>query len=179
GPLVKACYPRCLMIAAVDVCYQDAGPALAACVLFRDWPDAQAARTLVEIIDHVLPYEPGAFYKRELPCVLQVLRAAAAPLDAVVIDGYVWLSDDGRPGLGAHLFEALGEKTPIVGVAKTSFMGSAFAESVLRGGSTKPLFITAAGVPPSEAAGWIHRMSGPHRLPSLLKQVDRLCRRGS
>jgi hypothetical protein len=33
------------------------------------------------------PYEPGAFYKRELPFLLQVLRAAAAPIETVVIDG--------------------------------------------------------------------------------------------
>jgi len=167
------------VIAAVDVCYQDHGPALAACVLFRAWGDARASKSLVETIEQVLPYEPGAFYKRELPCVLQVLRAAGEPLDVVVIDGYVWLSDDGRPGLGAHLFEALGKTVPVVGVAKTSFMGSAFAEEVLRGGSSKPLFVTAAGAPGAVAAAWVRQMSGPHRLPTLLKQVDRLCRSGA
>ena len=72
-----------------------------------------------------------------------------------------------NPGLGAHLHEALGGGVPVIGVAKTSFMGSAFAEVVRRNGSASPLFVTAAGVEPAVAAGWISQMSGPHRLPTL------------
>jgi deoxyribonuclease V len=97
-------------------------------------------------------------------------------MEIIVIDGYVWLSEDGRPGLGAHLFEALARTTAIVGVSKTSFAGSAFAVSVYRGGSHRPLFVTAAGVEPAIAAGWIGGMHGAHRIPTLLKRVDRLCR---
>lgn len=163
------------VIAALDVCY---GPtrAAAACVLFSTFRDASPAATHVAHVTDVAPYEPGAFYKRELPCLLAVLALAPSPLDAVVVDGYVWLSDDGRPGLGAHLFEALNRQTPIVGVAKTTFTGAAFAEPVLRGGSAKPLYVTAAGVDARTAAGWIREMAGPHRLPTLLKLVDRLAR---
>ncbi len=94
----------------------------------------------------------------------------------VVIDGYVWLSEDRRPGLGARLFEALGGSVVVVGVAKTGFAGSAFAEPVLRGDSAKPLYVTAAGVEASVAAGWIRGMHGEYRVPTLLRRVDRLCR---
>ena len=66
------------MIAAVDVCYDEQGGAVAACVLFHAFSDAQEARVLVERVTGVLPYEPGSFYKRELPCVLQVLRAVGS-----------------------------------------------------------------------------------------------------
>ena len=118
----------------------------------------------------------GAFYKRELPCILAVLQAAATPVEVVVIDGYVWLSEDRKPGLGARLFEALGGATVVVGVAKTGFAGSAFAETVLRGDSEKPLYVTAAGVDATVAAGWIRGMHGEYRLPTLLRKVDRLCR---
>lgn len=165
------------MIAAVDVAYGPRG-GVAAAVLFHTFGDAAPAGAHVATVADIAPYEPGAFYKRELPCVLAVLRAAG-PVEAVVIDGYVWLSADGRPGLGAHLFEALGGGTVVVGVAKTTFTGSAFAEPVLRGTSAKPLYVTAAGVAPAVAAGWIRGMAGAHRLPTLLQRADRLCRDGA
>jgi deoxyribonuclease V len=163
------------VIAALDVCYGARGAA-AACVLFERWAASAEAGTRVVLVNEVAPYEPGAFYRRELPCLQAVLGAVGAPVDTVVVDGYVWLSADGRPGLGAHLFEALGRSTPVVGVAKTSFTGSAFAEPVLRGGSARPLYVTAAGVDAATAAGWIRSMHGAHRIPTLLKRADRLCR---
>ncbi len=163
------------MLAALDVAYGAQGAA-AACVLFHRWTDPAEADTRLALVADVAPYEPGAFYRRELPCLLAVLAAVGAPLEAIVVDGYVWLSADGRPGLGAHLYEALGRVAPVIGVAKTSFTGSAFAEPVLRGGSARPLHVTAAGVDAGAAARWIEGMHGPHRLPTLLKRVDRLCR---
>lgn len=36
----------------------------------------------------ILPYEPGSFYKRELPCILSLLKDIYKQLDAIVIDGY-------------------------------------------------------------------------------------------
>jgi deoxyribonuclease V len=163
------------VIAAVDVAY-GANGAAAACVLFHDFADAAPAAEHVARVAEVADYEPGAFYKRELPCILAVLQAAGARPEVIVIDGYVWLSADGRPGLGARLFEALGKEAIVIGVAKTPFAGSTFAEEVLRGGSARPLHVTAAGVAPAVAAGWIRAMHGAHRIPTLLKRVDRLCR---
>jgi deoxyribonuclease V len=163
------------MLAALDVCYGARGAA-AACVLFQRWNDPAEAEHLVAHVADVAPYEPGAFYKRELPCLLAALAMVRAPLEAIAIDGYVWLSAEGRPGLGAHLFEALHQCIPVVGVAKTTFAGAAFAEPVTRGGSARPLLVTAAGVDAAVAAGWIRTMHGPHRIPTLLKRADRLCR---
>lgn len=166
------------MIAAIDVCYGTSG-AVAAGLLWRAWEDAAPAHEIVERVAGVADYEPGAFYKRELPCLIQVLAATPVPVTTVVVDGYVWLSADGRKGLGAHLFEALDGKVAVVGVAKTAFMGSAFAIPVLRGGSAKPLFVTAAGMRPEDAADGVRRMHGKHRVPTLLERVDRLCREGA
>jgi deoxyribonuclease V len=163
------------MLACVDVAYSTRSAA-AACLVFHDWADPVEARAFVAKIDDVADYEPGAFYRRELPCLLAVLREVDAPLDAVVIDGYVWLSSDGRPGLGARLFEALEGRIAVVGVAKTSFAGSDFAVPVARGTSSRPLYVTAAGATQDAAAGWVRRMHGDHRLPTLLKRVDRRCR---
>jgi deoxyribonuclease V len=163
------------MIACVDVDYRASG-AVAACVLFRAWDDAQGASETVIPIARVEPYEPGKFYRRELPCLLAVLEAAGGTPDVVVVDGYVWLADEREPGLGAHLYRALGGRAAVVGVAKTRFVGAGVAREVLRGTSRLPLFVTAAGMDVDEAAAHVRTMHGPHRTPTLLKRVDQLCR---
>ncbi len=164
------------VLAFLDVDYRT-DSAVAACVLAGSFADPAPAAEWVERIAHVEPYEPGAFYKRELPCLLAVLRRAEVPPSLVVIDGYVWLGSD-RPGLGAHLHEALGRATPVVGVAKTAFRGAVSAVPVHRGGSARPLFVTAAGVDTPAIARAIEAMHGPFRIPTLLRRVDRLCRDG-
>ena len=84
------------MLAAVDVHYLSTH-AFAACVLFHAFTDAHEIDTRVVRVIDIAPYEPGAFYKRELPCLLAVLNTAGGGLETVVIDGYVWLSADGKP----------------------------------------------------------------------------------
>jgi deoxyribonuclease V len=159
-------------IACVDVDYRDRG-AFAAGLWFRGWSANQSEREEVAFIPAVAEYEPGAFYKRELPCLMAVL--SQGPLaDIVLIDGYVWLGDN-KPGLGAHLFEALGRQVAVVGIAKTKF-ASANAMSILRGESKNALAITAAGIGPAEAAKGVVAMHGDHRLPTLLKAVDQKAR---
>jgi deoxyribonuclease V len=109
--------------------------------------------------------------------VLAALERPPSILDLVIVDGYVWLGPD-RGGLGFHLHEALGRQVPVVGVAKTRFAGdSTTAVPVLRGQSQRPLFVTSVGIPVVEAAERIRRMHGSFRIPTLLKEVDRLCRR--
>ena len=164
------------MLACLDVDYRTE-ETVAVGVLFRDWGDGTEAAHVVERGPPAAPYEPGQFYRRELPFLLQVLAAVKEPLEAVVVDGYVWLGEE-RPGLGAHLYEALGRRVPVVGVAKTAFHSSLLAVPVTRGSSQRPLFVTAVGLEAPVAAGLVRDMHGPSRLPTLLRRVDRLCREG-
>jgi deoxyribonuclease V len=165
------------MIACVDVDYRDEG-AVAACVLFHAWGDEAPAEERLERVARVEPYQPGQFYKRELPCLLAVLTPVLqrGPLEAVVVDGYVWLRDERHPGLGAHLYEALGRQVPVLGVAKTRFASARASVEVRRGGSGRPLHMTAAGLDVEEAARHVQGMHGPYRIPTLLKRVDQACR---
>lgn len=163
------------MIAAVDVCYSETG-ATAGGVLFTHWTSEHPARELREFIERVEPYDPGNFFKRELPCLLKVLEPVKDRVEAIIVDGYVWLGPEQRPGLGAHLYEALGDQTPVIGVAKSLYRRATNAEAILRGRSRRPLYVTAAGMDPVVAARNIQGMHGPHRIPSLLKRVDQLCR---
>ena len=107
--------------------------------------------------------------------VLAVLARVALPVEMIVVDGYVWLGA-GRPGLGAKLYDALEQRTPVVGVAKTAFRGNDVALPVLRGTSLRPLFVTAVGVDPAEAAACVRGMHGDHRIPTLLARVDQMSR---
>ncbi|MBZ5588146.1 MAG: endonuclease V [Acidobacteriia bacterium] len=161
------------MIACLDVGYRDAG-ATAACVLFHEWSDAEPLLELVRRVPDAAPYEPGSFFRRELPCLLAVLRGLTRLPDTVVIDGYVWLGES-RPGLGAHLHGALGGRSAVIGVAKTPFRGAP-AQEVTRGHSRSPLYVTAIGMTASEAAARIRCMHGPFRIPTLLKRADLLSR---
>lgn len=161
------------MHAIIDVDYRG-DKAITACLLFKDWTDSKPHRQFTVQVKGVAPYEPGAFYKRELPCLLAALDKVTEPLDCVVIDGNVWL-DDGKHGLGAHLFDAI--QKPVVGIAKTAFKGSPFAQHVLRGESKNPLFVTAAGMDQAVAAQHVAVMHGDYRVPTMVKLVDRLCRR--
>lgn len=160
-------------MAGLDVDYRGA-VAVAAGVWFRGWSASESETEAVTILHEVAPYEPGEFYRRELPCLLAVLARGPAA-DVVVVDGCVWLGP-GRAGLGAHLYAALGERTAVVGVAKSRFAGATDAVPVYRGSSRSPLYVTAAGVSAAEAAGWVASMHGPYRIPSLLKRADRLAR---
>jgi deoxyribonuclease V len=165
------------VILCVDVDYRS-DCAVAAGVGIRAWPDAEAAlERAVRIPGAPAPYEPGAFYRRELPPLRALLDALGDLPAVVVVDGYVWLGE-GRPGLGAHLFEALARRVPVVGVAKEAFAGNALALPVLRGASRRPLYVTAAGLDARSAAADVARMHGPGRAPSILRRVDRLARSG-
>lgn len=174
-PRVGVERPGDAMHYALDVDYRDDGSARAALVGFRAWDDAGAAHESVARVARVEPYEPGAFYRRELPCLLAALRDAPSPPTCVVVDGHAWLRALDDPGLGARLWEALGRAVPVVGVAKQAFQDGV-AVPVLRGGSEKPLWVTAAGMDARDACRCVAVMHGAHRLPTLLKRADRACR---
>jgi deoxyribonuclease V len=161
-------------IACVDVDYRDGG-AVAAAVAFRGFDAEASLEEVTAPVARVAPYEPGRFYLRELPCVRAALGALGQPPEIVIVDGYVWLGE-GVPGLGARLFDELRQVVPVIGVAKKPFRGCTLAIAILRGQSGAPLFVTAAGVDAAAAAGWVRGMHGPHRIPTLLKRADMLCR---
>src|SRR6185295_16838780 len=143
---------------------------------FNDWVDAAPVVESVTRTAGAPPeYESGAFYRRELPYIVAALTAATVLPHIVVVDGYVWLAP-GRPGLGAHLHAALGGRVEVVGVAKRSFAGAVTAIPILRGTSQQPLFVTATSADVAAVAESVRVMHGAHRIPTLLKRVDRLAR---
>lgn len=162
------------LAAAVDVHYPASGGARAAAVVSAGTSFSLVTDERIVAVDEVLPYLPGAFYLRELP----PLRAVLAGLDdlcLVVVDGYADLDSRGRPGLGARLHAELG--IPVIGVAKSAYRTATHAIPVLRGTSSRPLFVTAAGLPRDDAADLVRTMSGTFRVPDALRRADELARR--
>lgn len=162
------------MFAAADVQYLSDGGARAALVIAVDRAFSSHSAERTALVPEVAPYQPGEFFRRELPPLRAVLTGVEEGIEMLIIDGYVDLDPEGRRGLGAYAHEAFG--MPVVGVAKTRFATATHAVPVLRGDSKRPLFVTAAGVPVADAADMVGSMAGRFRLPDALRRVDALAR---
>jgi deoxyribonuclease V len=163
------------MILAIDVHYKET-TAKAVGALIAHWHDASALRHIIKYINEVEEYEPGAFYKRELPCILEIIKEVdLSGLTYIIVDGFVVLDDSGKPGLGAYVYESIQSQVPVIGVAKTNFhQNQQHVIPVLRGASANPLYVTAVGTNLQEAADHIKNMHGEFRLPTVLKELDRI-----
>jgi deoxyribonuclease V len=168
-------HPHYVVCAAADVHYLPGDGARAAAVLAADAAFARVLAERTAVLPQVAPYRPGGFYLRELPPLRAVLEEVSG-LGLLVVDGYADLDPGGRPGLGAHAHAEFG--IPVIGVAKSRFRPATHAVSVVRGSSTRPLFVTAAGMPAADAAELVRRMAGRYRLPDALRRADTLARAG-
>ncbi len=163
------------MLAVLDADYRD-NCAQCACICFAEWESAEAVESYCVVVDGVEPYQPGAFFKRELPGLLKVLAGVKVPLEAILVDAYVWLAPN-RGGLGWHLYEALEHQVPVIGVAKTRYRpAEAVAIPLYRRGSQNPLWITTAGIDIEDAVMMVSSMHGNSRIPTMLKLADTRCR---
>ena len=155
--------------------YLAAGGARAAAVVAADAAFSHLAADLIALVPHAEPYQPGQFWRRELPPLRAVLGGVDT-MSLLIIDGYADLDPDGRPGLGARASEEF--KVPVIGVAKSAFRGASHAIEVRRGASARALYITATGMPRGDAADLVRHMTGQHRIPDALRRADALARHG-
>lgn len=163
------------MILAFDTYYFE-NKAKTVCMAFENWNNSDEFKIFAEILENVNEYIPGEFYKREMPCILSLLQKIDYPnIDAIIVDGFVFLDDNSKLGLGGHLYEALDCKIPVIGVAKSNFATiNKNKKELCRGESKNPLYITSIGMDLDTAAENIRCMSGQYRMPTLLKELDKL-----
>jgi len=163
-----------------DTFYFEENKANTICLAFENWEDENPKHQFSEIKDGVCEYIPGEFYKRELPCILSLLdkiKSEIIEISTIIIDGFVYLDDDKKAGLGKHLYDSLDEKIPVIGVAKTNFATVQKEKKELkRGTSETPLYISSVGIDVETATDLIKKMHGNYRIPTLLKKVDTLTR---
>jgi len=160
-------------LGAVDVHYPASGGARAALVVTEDERFASIVEERTAWRPDVAPYTPGAFFTRELPALRGVLPVPV-DVDLLIVDGYVDLDPQGRPGLGAHVHAEFA--VPVIGVAKSVFRTATHAVAVRRGSATRPLYVTAIGFAVERAVALVTAMAGRYRLPDALRRVDALAR---
>jgi len=163
------------MILAFDTYYFD-GKAKTVCLEFTEWNQSENFKIHTEIIDNIEDYIPGEFYRRELPCILSLLNQFDLKnIEAIIVDGFVYLDDEKKYGLGGHLYEKLNKEVPVIGVAKTNFASiEKYKKALVRGESKKPLYVTSIGIELEDAFQKVESMAGEFRMPTLLKEMDRL-----
>jgi deoxyribonuclease V len=166
------------MILAIDVYYKQ-NSAKAVGVLFNPMDEIPRDYKIAYIND-IEDYTPGEFYKRELPCILEIIEQVHLEyIEAIIIDGYVYVDNERRFGLGGWLWKALEEKMAVIGVAKTSFLKNKdTVKELQRGESKNPLYISSIGYGLDKATQLIEEMKGSYRMPDILKLLDRKTKEG-
>lgn len=165
-------------ILAIDVHYQN-DHAFVAGITFSCVDQKEPTGIYYSELEVPAIYQSGEFYKRELPCITRLLDENALYSHVIIVDGYAYLDNQRKKGLGAHLAWELYRRnsdTIVIGVAKNPRKSVPSAWEVYRGSSTKPLYVDSIGMDSKFAREFISKMAGENRVPILLKLVDRLCR---
>lgn len=160
---------------AVAVHFSSDG-ALGAAVAFDEWDAPEASRTYRSAIAVVEKAAPGELDLRELPCLLKLLREHALQPELIVIDGFVHLDAKETPGLGQHLFQALGGRSAVIGVSRTPMSATPAQFQVFREEESRPLIVTCVGIDLGAAKARLRAMHGKRRVPTLLKLVARIAK---
>lgn len=162
------------MLLAIDVYYKE-NEAKVVAVLFNP-EDETPQSIIVDQITGIEDYVSGEFYKRELPCIRSIFQKVNLnEIEVVIIDGHIYVDDDGTFGLGGYTWESLDKKIPVIGVAKNSFFrNKSTVKEVFRGESKKPLYVSSIGIDLDIATNLIKKMKGDYRIPTVLKELDRI-----
>lgn len=159
-------------IACFDVYYYETY-AKSCCIVFNEKEQILSQHSI--IVKNIEPYEPGKFYKRELPCILKALEKVEEKIDLIITDSFVLINEH-KKGLGAYLYDALDCKVPVIGVAKTFFKDAENYIEIYRGESAKPLYVSSIGINLDYSTDFIKNLKGKFRIPDILREVDRLSR---
>jgi deoxyribonuclease V len=160
---------------AIDVHFDGAG-ALAAAVAFDAWDAPEATRSYTSRVPHVEKARLGELDLRNLPCIIELMREHALEPELVVIDGFVDPDAKETPGLGRHLYHALGGRAAVIGVSKSSSPTLPPQFEVFREDESRPLLVTSVGINIGAAKAGLRAMHGRKRVPTLLKLVAHIAR---
>ena len=190
-------HPR--LVAGLDVAYagdgRGTGDLVAAAVVVIDTATLEVVERATATATSTFPYVPGLFAYRELPVLVEALRALRTTPELLLCDGH-GLAHPRRFGLACHLGVLTG--LPTAGVAKTPFVGAhdPAALGASRGSHTdlvdagetvgrvlrtqdgvKPVFVsTGHRIDLPTACAQVLALAPVYRLPETTRQADRLSR---
>ncbi|HEY5835396.1 endonuclease V [Streptomyces sp.] len=190
-------HPR--LVAGLDVAYagdgRGTGDRVAAAAVVIDTATLAVVESATATGTTTFPYVPGLFAFRELPVLVEALRALRTTPDLLLCDGH-GLAHPRRFGLACHLGVLTG--LPTAGVAKTPFTGhydpaalapergshadlTAAGETVGRALRTrtgvKPVYVSTGHlIDLATATAHVLTLAPAYRLPETTRQADRLCR---
>ncbi len=182
---------RVRTVAGLDVTY--AADRLAAAVVVLDAESLEVVEESTVVDTPRFPYVPGLFAFRELPALVEALRALRVTPDLLVCDGH-GLAHPKRFGLACHLGVLTG--LPSIGVGKTRLVGSHEEPGLTRGDRSDVIdqgevvarsLRTQTGVRPvfvsvghradlDTACALTLRLAPRHRLPETTRHADQLSR---
>jgi len=154
------------------------GGAVAAAAGFDEWGDMEPLRTWTSAIAPLPRPARGEPDRRDVACVLQLLKDHALQPALIVIDGHVHLDAQETPGPGRHLFEALGGTVPVIGVSRAASSTLPAQFEVHREEDARPVFVTCAGIDLGAAKARVRNLHGRKRVPTLVKLAARLAKAG-
>lgn len=152
--------------------------AVAAAVAFDEWDAPEASRTFTSRVAQVEKPSRAKPDLRALPCLLRLLQEHALKPDVILIDEPVHLDAADTPGLGLHLYDALGGQVPIIGVSNPAKPAMPAQFEVFREEESRPVIVTCVGIDLGAAKVRVRTMHGKRRVPTLLKLAARLARTG-
>jgi deoxyribonuclease V len=187
------------LVAGLDVAYagdgRGTGDLVAAAVVVIDTASLAVVERATATATTAFPYIPGLFAFRELPVLLDALRALTRVPDLLLCDGH-GLSHPRRFGLACHLGVVTG--LPTAGVAKTPFTGrhDPAALGAERGSGAdllddgervgralrtqsgvKPVYVsTGHRIDLDTACAHVLALAPHYRLPETTRHADRLSR---
>ncbi len=123
-------------VAGADIAVSKPLDRLVAAVVVYSFPELERVETCFAKTRIVFPYIPGLLSFREIPVLIECLKAIRSPVDVILCDGHGIAHPRGL-GLASHLGLIVGK--PTVGCAKSRLVGTHGEVGLVRGDHT-PLF---------------------------------------
>ncbi len=187
------CPQEIVTVTGLDVAYDEGSGLIAAAAVTLETSGFRVVEQRTVVSEVSFPYEPGLFAFRELPPLLEALRALDHAPDLLVCDGH-GLAHPRRFGLACHLGVVTG--LPTLGVGKTRFIGEhdepgrerGAKEPLVDGGEVvgavlrtqdgvKPVYVSIGHkISLDNACRQVLRLSPAFRQPETTRHADRLAR---
>ncbi|WP_037317222.1 deoxyribonuclease V [Amycolatopsis orientalis] len=187
------CPQEIVTVTGLDVAYDEGGGLIAAAAVTLETAEFRVVEKRTVVSEVSFPYEPGLFAFRELPSLLDALRALDHTPDLLICDGH-GLAHPRRFGLACHVGVVTG--LPTVGVGKTRFIGEHAEPGPERGAraplmdggevvgavlrtqdGVKPLYVSVGHkISLDNACRQVLRLCPAFRQPETTRHADRLAR---